>query len=119
MKKIIFIITIMSSFSAIATSCPEINGIFACTGISKSDQGKIVSVKSEVTQDGRGQLLFNSEVYLTEGKSGVFCNNFSYRDEGRQIIKRDEDTFNQIFRVKVSSEITHTYQSACVRLRAN
>jgi len=118
MKKFFLVLATLSSVSAFASSCPEINGIFACTGISKSDQGKIVSVKSEVTQDGRGQLLFNSDVYLTEGKAGVFCNNFSYRDESRQIIKRNEDTFNQIFRVKVSPEVTHTYQSACVRLRA-
>lgn len=106
----------IASFSAIASSCPDIDGIFACTGLNKTDSGNVVSVTSKITADGRGQILFNRDVYLEEGKEGVFCNSDSYKDEGRQVIKRGNDLFTKLYRIKNAAGKIVTYQSACVRI---
>jgi len=118
MKTILICIMALSSVSALASSCPQINGIFACTGLDLSNPGKIVKVSSVMSDDGRGMMLrINNNTYMAEGKHGVYCNNDSYRDTSRKVLVIDKDTFEQSFTFENSIGNEESVSSTCVRLR--
>jgi hypothetical protein len=116
MKKLFICLMTLSSMSVLASSCPEINGIFACTGLDLHNPGKIVKVTTGLNREGRGALIFNNYTFMTEGKDGVFCTNDAFRDKSRNVVVIDKDTFERSFTFQKGAT-EQIVSSTCVRLR--
>ncbi len=124
MKKVFTFLLLASSTSLLA-SCPQINGIFACTGFGFNQPGKIIKVESVVTDNGDNQVRVNNGAYFTEGQDGTFCRDGAYimRSEDdkfkleRSLTLIDEDTLEEFFKLQASSNEEKGQTSTCIRLR--
>jgi len=61
-------------------------------------------------------VLLNNQIYMTEGKKGVFCNNNTIQDSGRAVTHLDIDSFEKTFTWEVVGQ-QRTVSSTCVRLK--
>lgn len=76
MKGLLIGLLALGSFSCFANTCPDINGIFACTGTSSSDEGSIV--KFETKSDSKGR----TSLYINGGKlTDSYCSDSSFNQD--------------------------------------